>query len=85
MSRASVSRVGRSGNLNLAGSSVEPVGSNNDFKIDTCRFLAWHLAVLGYGWLSVRIRWLSGIAGHGAGSLVSNKGMDDRTIRTIET
>ena len=51
MSRAPASRSGRSGNPKIAGSSPESRvhGSNqtNDFKIDTCRFLARCSALLG--------------------------------------
>ena len=47
----SVSHVGRSGNPNLAGSNQDLASSNpvelNDFKIDTCSYLAWRSALLG--------------------------------------
>ena len=45
----------------------------SDLNIDTRRFLARQLALLGIArtdWLSVRIMSLGGISGHGAGSLV---------------
>ena len=48
MSRASASRDGRSGNLNLVGSNPDHVLSQtNDFKVDTCHFPAWHSVLLG--------------------------------------
>ena len=47
MSRAPVSRFGRSGNVNLTGLNLARI-KQNDFKIDTCRFLARRLALLGY-------------------------------------
>ena len=51
MSRASVARFGRSGNPNIM--FLDP-NQTNAFKIDTCHFLASHLALLGYGkdWLA---------------------------------
>ena len=51
----------------------EPWSSqNSDFKIDTCRFIAWRLALLGLGndWLAQCQDIESGIVGHDAGSLV---------------
>ena len=55
MSRASSSRSGRSGNPKVAGSNLgrtvfEPRSSQTkDFKIDTCRSLAWHSALFALG------------------------------------
>ena len=53
MSRASISHAGRSGKPNLMGSQLDPAGldagsQTNDFKIDTCRFLARCSTLLGY-------------------------------------
>ena len=49
MSRASISRFGRSGSPNLMGSS-----QTKDFKIDSCHFLVRRSALLGQGkdWLA---------------------------------
>ena len=46
MNRASVFLLGRSGNLDLVGFEPWSIQSN-DFKIDTCRFLARRSALLG--------------------------------------
>ena len=51
--------VSRSGRISSASRESEPYGFEpwpsqiNDFSIDTCRFLVWCLALLGYGedWL----------------------------------
>ena len=49
MSRASVSRAGRSGNSKVMDSSANPAGliQTNVFKIDPCHFLAWCSILLG--------------------------------------
>ena len=50
------------------------LSQTNDFKMETCRFLAWRLVLLGKGkdWLAqCQDNVTMGRAGHGAGSLVS--------------
>ena len=46
MSRASISHFGRSQNSNFEGSNPDP-SHTDGFRIDTCHFLAKHLALLG--------------------------------------
>ena len=53
MSRGPTSHSGRSSNLKVTGlnldlTAFEPwLRQTNDFKIDTCRSLAWRFALLG--------------------------------------
>ena len=80
MSRASVSRIGILGNPNLVRSNPDPACSNpGGVKSMTLKLILvapWpstqhYLDRAMTGWLSVRIMWLSGIAGHGANVLDS--------------
>ena len=73
MNRVSISCFGRSGVLDLASLIMGWVKQ----RTYTCHFLARCSTLLGEartGWLSVRMMWLSGMSGHGAGHLIFQGG-----------
>ena len=79
MSRVPASRSGRSWNPNLMGLNPGHV------KPMTLKLILSNLAlsIIRTGWLSVRIMWLTRIADHSAGSLMSQRGSTIKVAITV--